>query len=127
MGDNDAVRFLGPEWLERMASATPVAPPDVSVAIHQHVTGGPDGDVEYTLRLEGGLVTVEPGPGPADVDIVEDYDTAAAISQGRLSPSAAFAAGRLQVRGSIGLLVAHQETLAALGAGMGGMAAATTY
>lgn len=121
------MRFLSAEWLERMATTSPPAPPDVSLAIHQRVTGGPDGDVEYTVRLDHGVLSVERGPGPADVDIVEDYGTAAAISQGRLSPAAAFAAGRLQVRGSIGLLVAHQETLAALGAGMAGMAAATTY
>lgn len=127
MGDNDGVRFLSPEWLERMATSAPAAATDVRLAIHQRITGGPDGDVEYTIRLDAGTVSVEPGPGLADVDIVEDYETASAISQGRLSPAAAFAAGRLQLRGSIGMLVAQQDALAALGAGMAGMAAVTTY
>ncbi|MDQ2826939.1 MAG: SCP2 sterol-binding domain-containing protein [Actinomycetota bacterium] len=126
------MRFLSPEWLDRIAStasaSTASAPaPGVSLAIHQRVTGGPDGDVEFTIRLDQGACRVEPGPGAADVDITEDYATASAISQGHLTPSAAFAAGRLQLQGSIGLLVAHQATLAALGAGMGAMAAATTY
>jgi hypothetical protein len=127
MGDNGGVRFLSREWLERMAAATPAAGPGVRLAIHQRITGGPDGDVEYTLRLDGGAVTVEPGPGPADVEVVEDYETASAISQGRLSPAAAFATGRLELRGSIGLLVAHQEALAGVGAGLAGLAGATTY
>lgn len=121
------MRFLSGEWLDRMASSTSPAAPDVSLAIHQRVTGGPDGDVEYTLRLDRGTVAVEPGPGPADVEIVEDYDTAAAVSQGRLSPAAAFASGRLKLGGSVGLLVEHREALAAVGSAMAGLAAATTY
>ncbi|MDQ6724692.1 MAG: SCP2 sterol-binding domain-containing protein [Actinomycetota bacterium] len=121
------MRFLSPEWLERIASAVSAPAHDVSLAVHQRITGGPDGDVEFTIRIDRGTFSVEPGPGAADVDLTEDYATASAISQGHLSPAAAFAAGRLQLQGSIGLLVAHQEALAALGAGMAGMAAATTY
>ena len=127
MGDNDRVRFLSPEWLERMASSTPPVAPDVSLAIHQRITGGPDGDVEYTLRLDRGSVSVEPGPGTADVEIVEDYETAAAISQGRLSPASAFASGRLRLGGAVRLLVEHQEALTAVGGRMADLAAATTY
>ena len=129
MGDNGAVRFLSGEWLERLAAATAPAPapPGLEMSIHQRVTGGPDGDVEYTIRLSGGRVTVEAGPGPADVEIVEDYETAAAISQGRLSPAAAFAAGRLRLGGAVGALVEHQESLAAVGPLLAGLAGTTTY
>ena len=122
-----SMRFLSPEWLDRMQSATADASPDATVSIHQRVTGGPDGDVEYTLRLHGGAVTVEPGPGTADVEIVEDYETAAAISQGRLSPAAAFAAGRLRRAGSGGALIDHQEALGAAGERMAALVADTTY
>jgi putative sterol carrier protein len=131
------MRFLSAEWLDGMASSMAPAPPDVSVAIHQRVTGGPEGDVEYTIRLAGGTVSVEPGPerpsergggpGPADVEIVEDYETAAAISQGLLSPAAAFAAGRLRLGGPVRSLIEHQEALAAVGERMAALAAATTY
>lgn len=127
MGDNGRVRFLSLEWMAALASAATIDAPGPSLAIHQRVTGGPQGDVEYTLRLDHGAVRVEPGPGWADVEIVEDYATAAAISQGRLSPAAAFAAGRLRVGGSIGLLVTHQEALAALGGRMADLAGATAY
>ncbi len=127
MGDNEGMRFLSPEWLERMAAATAGASPGATVSIHQRVTGGPDGDVEYTLRLAEGRVTVEPGPGPADVELVSDYETASAISRGDLSPANAFAAGRLRVRGSVSSLVAHQNALADLGTLLAGVAGATTY
>jgi len=110
-----------------MASSTAYATTDVSLAVHQRITGGPDGDVEFTLRLRHGAVSVEPGPGAADVEILEDYGTAAAISQGHLSPARAFAAGRLTLSGAVGLLVEHQATLAAIGKHVAGMADATTY
>lgn len=142
MGENgrvrpEPVRFLSGEWLDRMASSMAPPPPDVSVSIHQRITDGPDGDVEYTIRLVDGIISVEPGPerpaergggpGRADVGIVEDYETAVAISQGRISPAAAFAAGRLRLDGPIGSLIVHQDALAAIGERMASLAAATTY
>jgi putative sterol carrier protein len=97
------------------------------VSIHQRVTGGPDGDVEYTVRLDHGSVTVQPGPGPADVEIVQDYATAAAISRGVLSPAAAFAAGRLRLGGEVSTLVDNQEAVAALGPLLRQVGERTTY
>ncbi|HEX2119908.1 MAG TPA: SCP2 sterol-binding domain-containing protein [Acidimicrobiales bacterium] len=122
------MRFLSAEWLERMAAATAPASPGADVAVHQRVTGGPDGDVEYTLRVGGGKVAFEPGPATgADVTLVSDYATAAAISQGRLSPAAAFAAGRLRVIGPVGPLVASQEVFAGMGRLLAGVSESTTY
>jgi hypothetical protein len=127
MGENAGVRFLSPEWLDRISAALAGASPGAAVSIHQRVTGGPDGDVEYTVRLHPGAVAVEPGPGTADVEIVQSYETAAAISQGRPSPAAAFAAGRLRLVGEVGPLVAHHEAVAALGPLLAGLAGETTY
>jgi hypothetical protein len=123
------VRFLSPEWLDRLGAATSTASPDVALSVCQRVTGGPAGDVEYVLRVARGQVRVEPGPpaGPVDVELTTDYETAAAISRGWLSPAAAFAAGRLRVGGAVGSLVAYQESFAQLGALLAGMAEATTY
>lgn len=123
------VRFLSPEWLEHMASAAADASPAVTLSLHQRVTGGPDGDVEYTIRLADGRVTFQPGPaaGADDVELVSDYETAAAISQGRLSPASAFAAGRLRVGGSVSSLVANQDVFAGLGQLLAGVAEVTTY
>ena len=122
------MRFLSPEWLESMRSATSAASPAADLRIRQRVTGGPDGDVEYTLALADGRVRIEPGSdGPADVELTTDYDTAAAISQGRLSPASAFAAGRLRKAGAVGSLVGHQEAFADMGRLLAGVAAETTY
>lgn len=129
MGETDGVRFLSPEWLEHMSAATSTAPATVALSVHQRVTGGPDGDVEYTLRLADGRVRFEPGPSshPADVELSSDYTTAAAISQGRISPASAFAAGRLRVGGAVSSLVSHQEAFAEIGTLLAGVAEATTY
>ena len=123
------MRFLSPEWLEHMRVATATAATVVAVSVHQRVTGGPDGDVEYTVRLGDGAVQVEPGPAspPADVELSSDYATAAAISQGRISPASAFAAGRLRVGGAVSSLVSHQEAFAEVGKLLARVAEATTY
>ena len=109
-----------------MRVATEGAAPATELRIRQRVIGGPDGDVEYVLALAGGEVRFETA-GPADVELTADYDTAAAISQGLLSPAAAFAAGRLRVGGAVSSLVAHQEAFAGIGTRLAGVAEATTY
>ena len=120
------MRFLSPEWLDSLQAASAPAAPATDLRIRQRVTGGPDGDAEYVVALTGGTVRFEPS-GPADVELTTDYDTAAAISQGKLSPASAFAAGRLRVGGAVSSLVANQEAFAALGRLLAGVADATTY
>jgi putative sterol carrier protein len=109
-----------------MRAATAPATPGRDLRVRQRVTGGPDGDVEYVLVLAGGDVGFE-SVGPADVELTTDYDTAAAISQGLLSPAAAFASGRLRVGGAVSSLVAHQDAFAGIGKLLAGVAEATTY
>lgn len=120
------MRFLSPEWLESMRTATAPATPATDVRIRQRVTGGPGGDVTYVMALAGGRVHLE-DDGPADVELSTDYDTAAAISQGVLTPAAAFAGGRLRVGGAVSSLVAHREAFAGVGRLLAGVAEATTY
>ncbi len=129
----EMARFLSPEWLDLLAVAASAAAggPDgagTPFAIRQVVTGGPDGDVEYVVRADGGRFSVHrAGEIRADVDIIQDYDTAAAISQGRLSPAVAFAGGRLRLGGGVGQLVDHQQEFAALGELFARVRTATTY
>ncbi len=127
MGDNGRVRFLSREWLDHLSSLTSATSPATTLSIRQRVTGGPDGDVEYILRLAGGKVAFEPGAGDADLELTSDYETAAAISQGVLTPAAAFAAGRLRIGGPVSAVVAHQEALADIGTLLAGVASDTTY
>ncbi len=121
------MKFLSPEWLAEVGALATGASPGGALRVHQRVTGGPDGDVEYTMRVADGTVTYTPGPGPADVELTLDYATAAAISQGRLSPAAAFAAGRLRAGGSVAALAAHQEAVARIGERLASVPAATEY
>ncbi|MEA2703175.1 MAG: hypothetical protein QOD63_1120 [Actinomycetota bacterium] len=129
----EMARFLSPEWLDLLAAAASAAAGDpdgtgTPFAIRQVVTGGPDGDVEYVVRADAGRFSVHrAGEIRADVDIIQDYDTATAISQGRLSPAVAFAGGRLKMGGGVGQLVEHQEEFAALGELFASVRSATTY
>ncbi len=89
---------------------------------------GPDGDVDYVVRAGGGRFSIEPGAvGPVDIEIIETYASASAISQGRLTPAAAFAAGQLKLAGDVALLAARQGEFVALGRLLAPVRAATTY
>jgi hypothetical protein len=132
------VRFLSPEWLAAAAAAlrgVPAsAPPSggARLTLQQVVTGGPDGDVVYRVRIAPDAVELLPGAGQgeevgADVVFTEDWDTAAAIAAGRLSPQAAFVDGRVRVSGNVALVMAAQEALAAVETALDGVRAMTTY
>ena len=107
----------------------------IDLTVRQVVNGGPEGDVTYALRLADGTVTVIAGDGhpdadadaDADLEVVQDYATAADISRGDLTPSAAFAAGRLKLGGNVGVLVRHGDVAAGLDDLFGSLRAETTY
>ena len=126
-------RFLSREWLAQMAAtagaseALREAASGLDLSIRQMVRDGPDGDVAYTVRLAGGTVTVAPGGEGGDLDVVSEYGTAAAISQGKLSPAAAFASGRLKLGGSVGVLAGHARVLSGLGDVFGSLRETTEY
>ena len=126
-------RFLSQEWfaLVREALADPDGPPGESpatVAVRHRVFGGPDGDIDYVVRAGSGRYSVEPGAGgPVDIEVIESYDSAAAISQGTVTPAAAFAAGRLKLEGDVALLAERQDDFAALGQLLAPVRAVTTY
>jgi hypothetical protein len=137
-------RFLREEWfaLARAALAEAADRPEGDeagagagaggtadpVAVRHRVTGSPDGDVDYLVRASPGRFTIEPGGGgPADIEIIETYDSAAAISQGLLTPAAAFAAGQLKLAGDVALLAERQADFVALGRLLAPVRATTTY
>ncbi len=122
-------RFLSPEWLAEMeetatgSEALRQAAAAMDVTVRHVVRDGPDGDVAYTVRLGGGKVSVVPDGGHADLEVTSDYPTAAAISQGRLSPAAAFASGRIKLGGPVGAIT----LLSGLGDVFAPLRAATEY
>ncbi len=127
-------RFLSEEWFALVRTAVAGAAVDApargpgAATVRHRVTGGPDGDVDYVVRAGSGAFSVEPGAaGAVDTEILESYDVAAAINQGRLTPSAAFAAGRLKLAGDVALLADHRDDFAALGRLLEPVRAVTTY
>ncbi len=130
-------RFLSEEWFALVQSAVAGRdglPPDAgararaTVTVRHRVTGGPEGDVDYVVRAGSGAFSVEAGAGgPVDIEIVENYESAAAISQGRRTPAAAFAAGELKMAGDVALLAARQDDFTALGEILAPVRESTTY
>jgi putative sterol carrier protein len=125
-------RFLSAEWLEEVAAAADGSDGRAggggALTVRQVVLEGPEGDVAYSVRVADGRVRVDPGAGgEADVEVTSDYDTAVAISKGELSPAVALSAGRLRLRGNVGLLALHHDAFAALGDVLAPVRAATEY
>ncbi len=127
------IRFLSPEWLAALGVAVAGderlrrAAAAVDLTVRQVVLGGPEGDVAYSLRLLHGTASVTTGGEAADIQVVQDYDTAAAISRGDLTPAAAFADGRLKLGGQVGRLIRHGDVAAGLGDLFGSLRASTSY
>lgn len=127
------IRFLSPEWLAALDAAVAgndqlcrsVA--DVDLIVRQVVLGGPEGDVAYSLRLAHGTAGVSTDGADADIEVVQDYATAAAISRGELTSAAAFAAGRIKLGGSVGQLIRHGGMAGGLGDLFSTLRASTTY
>lgn len=117
-------RFLSSEWVdafnEALAGIT-IEPPgaDAGLAVRdgrftmgQVVTGGPAGDVETTLRVHEGRVTMTTGESAdAEVTIRLAWADAVAMAAGELVPGEAIAAGRVRVRGDLSVLGEAQAVL----------------
>jgi hypothetical protein len=110
------VRFLSDEWLAEAAALTAGAGRDDVVCVVEQVVRCSDRDVRYQLRVSADAVCLDPHPvGTADLEIVEDYDVAVAISRGELDPGGALASGCITIRGDARRLAAVADALAGVG------------
>ncbi|MGH9102239.1 MAG: SCP2 sterol-binding domain-containing protein [Acidimicrobiales bacterium] len=107
------------DWMTDLAGAAararlegPASAADVVVA--QEMSGATVR--AWTLRLEGGRLSVEPGRA-ADAQAVlhTDEATARALAQGTLAAADALAAGLVRASGDVGALVKAQGVLAQVG------------
>jgi putative sterol carrier protein len=80
-------------------------PPGGSGAVHVVVTGLPDGDASWQVRVDDGVVAeVTTGPPPkADLTLTLPVTVASDVARGALTPSAAFMQGRMKTAGDLGL------------------------
>jgi putative sterol carrier protein len=114
------VKFLSEEWTEEVKKALQgndqikSAAGSMSAKIQQVITGS-DGETRYWFTMDGGQVDL----GMGDVDnpdatITQDYETAAALSKGELTGTAAYMSGKLRVSGDLMKLMQLQGVLGQL-------------
>jgi hypothetical protein len=129
--------FLSPAWISALAAVLaeatfPAADSFTSLTVRQVVSTGPHGDeIDYRITLsDRGIGVVSGSAGsdpPADLTLLSDYDTAAAISRGELSAQEALESGRLEVRGRVDRITGARKVLVALGDAARELRASTTY
>lgn len=113
-----SVKFLSEEWTEAVQDALNASEPFRSAAGSQttkvqQVVTGPDGEVRYWFKLDGGQASLGLGDSPEDVDatITQDYDTAVALSKNELTGTAAYMSGKLRVSGDLMKLMQLQAAM----------------
>ncbi len=113
-------KFLSEEWANEVKAALATneavksAAGSMSARIQQ-VVNGPDGEVKYWFKLEGGDLDLGLGDiENPDATITQDYDTAAALSKNELTGTAAYMSGKLRVSGDLMKLMQLQGVLGQL-------------
>lgn len=123
--------FLSQDWLALLAAAAGAARVDAEaeLTVEQVVTGTPDGEVRYTVRVGAGGIEVDPAMASdeADVKFTSDWDTAVAVARGELAVQDAFMAGRLRLGGDVTVLLTNAPAIAALEDLFADVRAVTSY
>jgi hypothetical protein len=119
------VLFLSDEWFDALDAAvsTVEVPEGVALRIGQVITGGPDGEVTYSLDCRNGLCTLLRGTiDDADVVFRSDVATAQDLADGDSStaPGHAVLRGDVQVSGDVTRLLAAGDLAARLATAMAG-------
>ncbi len=85
---------------------------NVDLSVQFDVSGGPEGDVTYYLKVADGNAQTELGPlDDADVTVSSDHETSQAISKGELNVQMAFMTGKIKVGGNMAKIMMHQGVL----------------
>ncbi|HUP70762.1 MAG TPA: SCP2 sterol-binding domain-containing protein [Acidimicrobiales bacterium] len=118
-------RYLSQGWFDEVNEAAGKsatlrdATAGVQLTLQQVVTGTPEGDLRYWLRIDDGTVETGLGTpaegGPPHATVTQSYETARAVINGGLSTEEAFLGGRIRLRGDIGVILRHQSVLNSLG------------
>ncbi len=108
-------KFLSSEHMEAATEALNAdaafqeAMASIDLGLQFNVTGGPDGDSDYYLKISDGSAALELGEmGDFDASVASDYESASAISQGELNVQMAFMTGKIKVGGNMAKVMMHQ-------------------
>lgn len=113
-----AVKFLSEEWATAVTDALNTHPGfksamgSAELAIQFRTTDAPEGDIDYYMTTSQGTANLSMGTlEDPDVTIVQNYETATAISQGELNTQTAFMTGKIKVSGNLAKLMMHQRAI----------------
>ncbi len=113
-----AVKFLTEEWATAVTDALNTHPGfksamgSAELAIQFRTTDAPEGDIDYYMTTSQGTAHLSMGTlEDPDVTIVQNYETATAISQGELNTQTAFMTGKIKVSGNLAKLMMHQRAI----------------
>ena len=85
---------------------------NVDLSVQFDVSGTPEGEVSYHLKVADGSAETQLGSlDGADVTVSSDYETSQAISKGELNVQMAFMTGKIKVGGNMAKIMMHQGVL----------------
>ena len=115
------VQFLSDQWVEELKERLNASESfrknagDAKATLQQVITGGPEGERRYWIKIDDGQIDMGPGDvEQPDATITQDYETAAAMARSEVSPVSAFMTGKLKVNGSMMLLMQLQGAISEL-------------
>lgn len=122
------MRYLSADWIAAADRAvSDLQARSDAAAVGYAVTGGPDGDVSYTVVLGPDAVSIRSGIDLAGVVLTLDWGLASAIAQGQTSAQRAFLDGAIRVGGDVRLLVGNADTMVDLDDKLAELRSITVY
>jgi putative sterol carrier protein len=135
--DNTAggrLRYLSLEWIKALSAEVAASDHMLELAqqhtvgVTQVVSGGPEGDVSYHLRVSDGDASFGAGPAdPEDVKMEQDWQTAVDVATGELNAQEAFIGGKIRLFGDQQKLLDSQPVFGALDAVFASVRERTDY
>lgn len=115
------IRYLSLAWIRELtrevaeSQALSELAAEHSIGVTQVVTGGPEGDVTYHLRVADGAASFGAGPAdPEDVRMQQEWATAVAVATGAMNAQEAFITGKILLFGDQQALMRAQPVFGAL-------------